>query len=124
MANKITSREVLNLIVNGVSNETTVGWAAEMLTKMDEKNEKRRNTPTKAQKENEPLKAKILAVLTEGAHTAAELGTICSLSTQKVSALCRALVAEGKVTVTDIKVRGKGKVKQYAAIAESIADGE
>ena len=38
MANKITSREVLTLIVNGVSNETTVGWASEMLAKMDQKN--------------------------------------------------------------------------------------
>lgn len=120
----MTIREFYKAVAASAASDELKDFATTALAKMDEKNEKRRNTPTKAQKENEPLKAEILAVLTEGAHTAAELGAICSLSTQKVSALCRALVAEGKVTVTDIKVKSKGKVKQYTAIAGSIADGE
>ena len=120
----MTIREFYEGIINSAASDELKDFATAALAKMDEKNEKRRNTPTKTQRENESLKAEILATLTEGAHTAAELSTICSLSTQKVSALCRALVAEGKVTVTDIKVRGKGKVKQYAARAEVIADGE
>ena len=120
----MTIREFYKGIIDSAASDELKDFATAALAKMDEKNEKRRNTPTTAQKENEPLKAEILAVLTKDAHTAAELGTICSLSTQKVSALCRALAAEGKVTVTDIKVKGKGKVKQYTASAEVIADGE
>ncbi len=120
----MTIREFYKGIIDSTASDELKDFATEALTKMDKKNEKRRNTPTKAQKENEPLKAEILATLMEGAHTAAELGALCSLSTQKVSALCRALVAEGKVVVTDIKVKGKGKVKQYTASAEVIADGE
>lgn len=120
----MTIREFYKGIIDSTASDELKNFATEALAKMDEKNEKRRNTPTKAQKENEPLKAEILATLMEGAHTAAELGALCSLSTQKVSALCRALVAEGKVVVTDIKVKGKGKVKQYTASAEVIADGE
>lgn len=120
----MTIREFYKGIIDSAASDELKDFATAALAKMDEKNEKRRNTPTKAQKENEPLKAEILAALTEGAHTAAELGTELSLSTQKVSALCRALVAEGKVTVTDIKVKSKGKVKQYTVSAEVIADGE
>ena len=120
----MTIREFYKGIIDSAASDELKDFATAALAKMDEKNEKRRNTPTKAQKENEPLKAEILAVLTEGAHTAAELGTICSLSTQKVSALCRALVAEVKVIVIDIRVRGKCKFKQYAMSAEVVADGE
>lgn len=113
----MTIREFYKGIIDSTASDELKDFATEALAKMDEKNEKRRNTPTKAQKENEPLKAELLATLIEGAHTAAELGVILSLSTQKVSALCRALVTEGKVTVTDIKVKGKGKVKQYTAVS-------
>lgn len=120
----MTIREFYKGIIDSTASDELKDFATAALAKMDEKNEKRRNTPTKAQRENEPLKAELLTALMKGARTAAELGVELSLSTQKVSALCRALVAEGKVTVTDIKVKGKGKVKQYTVSAEIISDGE
>lgn len=115
MANKITSREVLTLIVNGVSNETTVGWASEMLAKMDEKNSKRKNTKSKEQIANEGVMDNIVAYIkTNGSQVASALGTALGISTQKASALCKILVDGGELTVADKKVKGKGSVKEYS----------
>ena len=115
MANKITSREVLTLIVNGVSNETTIGWATEMLAKMDEKNSKRKNTKSKEQIANEGVMDNIVAYIkTNGSQVASALGTALGISTQKASALCKILVDGGELTVADKKVKGKGSVKEYS----------
>ena len=115
MANKITSREVLTLIVNGVSNETTVGWATEMLAKMDEKNSKRKNTKSKEQIANEGIMDNIVEYIkTNGSQVASALGTALGISTQKASALCKILVDGGELTVADKKVKGKGSVKEYS----------
>ena len=115
MANKITSREVLTLIVNGVSNETTIGWASEMLAKMDEKNSKRKNTKSKEQIANEGVMDSIVAYIkTNGSQVASALGTALGISTQKASALCKILVDGGELTVADKKVKGKGSVKEYS----------
>lgn len=115
MANKITSREVLTLIVNGVSNETTIGWATEMLAKMDEKNSKRKNTKSKEQIANEGVMDSIVAYIkTNGSQVASALGTALGISTQKASALCKILVEGGELTVADKKVKGKGSVKEYS----------
>ena len=115
MANKITSREVLTLIVNGVSNETTVGWATEMLAKMDEKNSTRKNTKSKEQIANEGVMDNIVAYIkTNGSQVASALGTALGISTQKASALCKILVDGGELTVADKKVKGKGSVKEYS----------
>lgn len=115
MANKITSREVLTLIVNGVSNETTVGWASEMLAKMDEKNSKRKNTKSKEQIANEGVMDNIVAYIkTNGSQVASALGAALGISTQKASALCKILVDGGELTVADKKVKGKGSVKEYS----------
>lgn len=115
MANKITSREVLTLIVNGVSNETTVGWATEMLAKMDEKNSKRKNTKSKEQIANEGIMDNIVAYIkTNGSRVASALGAALGISTQKASALCKILVDGGELTVADKKVKGKGSVKEYS----------
>ena len=115
MANKITSREVLTLIVNGVSNETTIGWATEMLAKMDEKNSKRKNTKSKEQIANEGVMDNIVEYIkTNGSQVASALGTALGISTQKASALCKILVDGGELTVADKKVKGKGSVKEYS----------
>jgi predicted HTH transcriptional regulator len=112
--NKMTNREVLTLIANGTANDTTKVWAMGMITKLDQKNAKRKNTETKAQKENKELMGTILANLSAGTPTVAStLGTILGVSTQKASALCTLLVKEGKVVATDVKVKGKGAVKGY-----------
>lgn len=117
----MTNREFFTAIASmtNISAELVEHAEAE-LEKLDKRNAARAAKPTKAQKENEPIKAEIVKFLTEkgGFHIASEVMEVCEISVQKASALCRQLVEEGALTVQVIKVPKKGKQKAYA-----IADG-
>ena len=112
----MTIREFYKAIAASNESDEIKAFAAEALTKMDEKNEKRRNTPSKAQLANEPIKKAFVAEISAEPRTASELAAAFEISTQKASALLRALVAEGAITEATIKVKGKGKVKQYSIV--------
>ena len=121
-------REYLNsvLAIANLSAELTEETRAR-IAKLDEKNEKRKSTPTKTQKENEEIKVAILANITEnnGKSIASAIGAALGISTQKASSLCKLLVDEKKLTVAEIKVKG-GKVKEYTIVetAETESTGE
>ena len=116
MAN-MTEREFLTkvLAINDLSAELAE-YANNGIAKLDARNDKRKNTPTKAQKENEGVKTDILNLLAEKPMVASEIGTVLGVTTQKASGVCGLLVKDGKVSVTDVKIKGKGTVKQYALI--------
>ena len=113
----MTEREFLNSILKiadlpeGVSEHAT-----ERLAKLDERNAKRQSKPSKTALANEPIKVGIVEVLTESGKvmTAAEIGVACEISTNKASALAKQLTDEGKLIQTEVKVKGKGKVKGYS----------
>ena len=107
----MTRREMFEAIVNGNVTEEIVAMAQSELVKMDERNEKRKNSPSKTAIANEPIKAQIVEVLTTEPLTASDVANAVGISTQKASALLRQI--EG-LTVTEVKVKGKGKVKGYA----------
>ena len=107
----MTRREMFEAIVNGNVTEEVVAMAQSELVKMDERNEKRKNAPSKTAIANEPIKAQIVEILTHEPLTASEVANAVGISTQKASALLRQI--EG-LTVTEVKVKGKGKVKGYA----------
>ena len=86
-------------------------FAEKEIAKMDERNAKRKNTPSKTAIANEPIKAHIVEVLTHEPQTASAVAELVGISTQKASALLRQI--DG-LTVTEVKVTGKGKVKGYA----------
>ena len=113
----MTNREFFTAIASmtNISAEL-VEHATNELGKLDKRNASRAAKPTKAQKENEPIKEEIVKFLTEkgGFHTASEVMEACEISVQKASALCRQLVEEGTLTVQEIKVPKKGKQKAYA----------
>lgn len=111
MVNHMTKRDFFKAVVNGNITDEVVNMAMAEIEKMDARNAKRRNTPSKTAKENEPIKANILEVLTDGAKTASEVAKEVGISTQKASALLRQI--DGLV-VTEVRVKGKGKVKGYA----------
>ena len=118
MANvKMTERDFYNKVIahEGIPSDIKE-YAMEGIAKLDAKNEKRKNTPTKEQLANEGLKENILALLGDKPMVASEVGASLGISTQKASALCQLLVKEGKVSVTDIKVKNKGAVKQYSLV--------
>jgi uncharacterized protein YpuA (DUF1002 family) len=107
----MTRREMFEAIVNGNVTEEVVAMAQNEIVKMDERNAKRKNTPSKTAIANEPIKAHIVEVLTDTPQSASEIAEKVEISTQKCSALLRQI--EG-LAVTEIKVKGKGKVKGYA----------
>ena len=87
--------------------------AEEYIAKMDEANEKRKNTLSKKQEENEAIKVEILTHLDAEAKTATTIGELMGISTQKASALLRQLVNDGKATATEVKIPKKGTQKGY-----------
>lgn len=107
----MTKREMFEAIVNGNVTDEVVEMARVEIEKLDARNAKRRNTPSKTAVANEPIKAKIVEVLTDEPQTASEIATKVEISVNKASALLRQI--DG-LTVTEVKVKGKGKVKGYA----------
>ena len=125
MAN-MTEREFLNGVLGIADLPAELStYATEGLAKLDARNDKRKNTQTKAQKENEGIMTAIVEHLTaNGSAVASDIGTALGISTQKASALCKLLVNDGKVTVADIKVKNKGTVKQYTAVTADTTEDE
>ena len=115
----MTNREFFNAIINAnVSDELTAHATAE-LAKLDKRNAQRSSKPSKTQLENEPIKARLLEILAVKPMTASEIHEAdASLSTQKISSLCRQLVEAGKLAVEDVKIPKKGKQKQYHIVTE------
>lgn len=122
MANtNFTSREFYNAIIEGNVTDEVIEFAKHQLTKLDEKNEKRRNGLSKNQKNNEDIKTVLLATLErDRTYLASEVvGLVDGItSTQKASALLRQLVENGNLTCEEVKITGKGKVKGYKVIVE------
>ena len=111
----MTNREFYKAIIGSEVNEELKAFAQAEIDKLDKKNEKRKNTQTKTQKENEGIKNSIVALLEEkGSMVASVIATELNISTQKASALCKQLVEEKELVVSDIKVKNKGTLKQYS----------
>jgi len=118
MANvTMTNREFLTAIVEGNVTPEIVEFAKAQIVKLDEKNAKRRETGSKAAQANVGIKEAIVSAMEAGVtYTAAEivaLGIEGVISTQKVSPLMKQLSDAGKVTISEVKIKGKGKVKGY-----------
>lgn len=113
----MTNREFLTAVA-ALENapEEIKTYAEEKLAKMDATNEARKNKPSKKATENAPIMAQIAdEVLGTEAVTAATVAEKVGISVQKASALLRALVDEGKATVTEVKVPKRGVQKAYTA---------
>ena len=111
--NIMTKREFYVAIANGEMNDEVKATAEEYIAKMDEANEKRKNTLSKKQEENEAVKVEMLTHLDAEAKTATTIGELMGISTQKASALLRQLVNDGKATATEVKIPKKGTQKGY-----------
>ena len=107
----MTNREFFEKVIAEVANEELVEKARTELAKLDARNARRASTPSKKAKENEPIKQAIRDVLGAEPMTASEIASKVEISTQKASALLRQI--DG-LTVTEVKIKGKGKVKGYS----------
>ena len=124
MANKITKREVIGMMMNEEvvkANPTYVAYLENELALLDKKAQNKK--ATKTQEQNVGIKATILEVLaTIGSGTVTDIQNgnegLSALSNQKVSALIRQLVESGQV------VRTTDKKKSIFSLAKSEAEGE
>ena len=119
----MTKREFLNEVIAVIDGTSEVNvlelkeFAKAEIVKLDERNANRSSKPTKTQIENEPIKEKILEVLSTGERmVASAIAESLEISTQKVSALCRQLVESTKLKVEEVKIPKKGKQKAYSIL--------
>ena len=124
MANKITKREVIGMMMNEEvvkANPTYVAYLENELALLNKKAQNKK--ATKTQEQNVGIKATILKVLaTIGSGTVTDIQNgneeLSTLSNQKVSALVRQLVESGEV------VKTTDKKKSIFSLAESKVEGE
>lgn len=114
----MTNREFLNAVIamENLSDELKA-FAENGILKLDNRNAKRAEKPSKTAIANEPIKVEILNLLTEKGEvmTASAIAEIMTdYKVQKISALCSQLVKEEKLVVKDVKVKGKGTQKGYS----------
>ena len=114
----MTNREFLNAVIAMENfNDEMKAFAENEILKLDNRNAKRTEKPSKTAIANEPIKVEILNLLTEKDEvmTASAIAEIMTdYKVQKISALCSQLVKEEKLVVKDVKVRGKGTQKGYS----------
>lgn len=76
-------------------------------------------------KENEPLKAAIYSyLLANGTKTSPEIAQAVTteeneVSTSKASSMCRQMVDDGRLSVSEVKIPKKGKLKAYTAVVSA-----
>lgn len=124
MANKITKREVIGMMMNEEvvkANPTYVAYLENELALLNKKAQNKK--ATKTQEQNISIKATILKVLaTIGSGTVTDIQNgneeLSTLSNQKVSALVRQLVESGEV------VKTVDKKKSIFSLAKSEIEGE
>lgn len=104
----------MEMVIADTTNETIADFARSEIEKMDRKNELAKSRKSKKSAENEPIKEKIYSILnSDEVTTASVVAEKVEISTQKASALLRQMVEDGRITVEDVKVKGKGKQKGY-----------
>ena len=114
MTKTMTQREFFEKVVKAEISAEMTEKAKELIAGLDKRNAQKSATMTKTQKENEVLKAEMLEKLEKGkGYLAVEIASIMGFSTSKASALAKKLVDDGKATVCDVKVKGKGMQKCY-----------
>ena len=130
----MTNREFFVNESKNIVGEAEVAHALEQIAKLDATNAKRAEQQSAKSKANEPLKVAILTLLTEkGGMTSPDIADALNnqgvttadgeeISTSKASSMCRQMVEDGRLTVTEIKVPKKGKLKQYAVVATADAE--
>lgn len=118
--NEMTMRTFFENVINSNITADVIEKAKAEVAKLDATNAKRAEKAKEKAKEYEPLKAAIHSFLVaNGTKTTAEIAAgvkVLEGSSPKASAMCRQMVDEGRLTSSDVSVKGKGKQKAYTAI--------
>ena len=118
--NEITLRQLFTAVVEDNITPAMKEKAKAEIAKLDATNAKRAEKAKEKAKENEPIKTAIFDFLVaNGTKTTAEIAVGVGVTTSKASPMCRQMVDEGRLTASDVSVKGKGKQKAYTAIIPS-----
>lgn len=129
----MTNRDFYNAIINADLTaifedemaESVKKHAEAAFKKLDETNEKRRNSTSKKAEENLPIMKQIVnEVLSFEPMTASDVGAVVGISHNKATPILKMAVARGLAGVKDIKVAKKGMQKGYFLLSEDSADAE
>ena len=115
--NEITLRQLFTAVVEGNITPAMQEKAKAEIVKLDATNAKRAEKAKAKAVEYEPIKQAIFDFLVaNGTKTTAEIAVGVGESSPKASAMCRQMVDEGRLTPSEVSVKGKGKQKAYTAI--------
>ena len=108
----MTIREFYNEVINANVSEDMTNKATELLAALDARNEKRKGTESKEKKEAAERRDAVLEFLKthEGAFTRDQIAFEVNMDPAKVSGACTALVKNGLVTKSEVKVEKSRKV--------------
>lgn len=113
----MTMKDFMTAVAATTTDADLRTFATDYIAKIEDKNAKRRNTPTKAQTANADLVATIVANMSAGdVLTAADVAKSLGVTTQKASALLQNGVKSGFLTAVDVKGKS-GKVKGYSLVS-------
>ena len=114
----MTQREFFEKVIEANVNEELTTYANGAIRKLDERNAKRKSTPTKSQKANEEFKTQITEFLTgrEDYTLCSEIAEHFEVNTQKASGVLGLMVKDGTIETAEVKVKG-GKRKGYKIVA-------
>lgn len=116
----MTTRELYTAIINGTELTADHIAKAEMLLASLDKERKPSKADLEKRAVNDGIKTEIFDLLTaEGAMIAPDIAAKLAtedrpLTQNKVGALCRQMVADEVLTVSDVKIPKRGVLKQYA----------
>ena len=111
----MTTREFLTAVIEGKLDASVIDKAQSMLTALDARNEKRKSTDSKEKKEAAARRELVLNFLKGGtsALTRDQIAEGTGLEPSKVTGACTALVKEGLITKSEVKV-DKSRKMAYA----------
>ena len=117
MANKITEKVFLNIVLNAHISEDADTYATERLAKIEAANAKKAEKAAEKVAEEAPLYEALVAALTEDPQTSTDLFAQVSgiSSVQKANYMLRKLASEGKCNRTELTIKGR-KVNGFSAI--------
>ena len=118
--NEITMRQFFEAVIASDIAPAYKEKAKAEIAKLDATNAKRAEKAAEKAKENLPIKQAIFEFLVaNGTKTTAEIAKgveVLEGSSPKASAMCLQMVKEGRLTPSEVSVKGKGKQKAYTAI--------
>lgn len=108
----MTIREFYNEVINANINDDLTNKATELIAALDARNDKRKSTESKEKKEAAERRNAVLEFLKthEGAFTRDMIAFEIDMDPAKVTGACTALIKDGLVTKSEIKVEKSRKV--------------